>query len=152
MIRKPTAIALAVLVVVGALPTGVVGAAATGQASVSVTTGTADGTLTVGVRITNRGDTDASYEVDLATDGETVASRDVRVPVDGTRQVVFERPVSDGGTYSVYVNDVLVEEFTTTTTATATERAATSSPVSSLKLALGVGLLLLGGIVLLRRR
>ncbi|PSQ20189.1 hypothetical protein BRD04_08980 [Halobacteriales archaeon QS_9_67_17] len=152
MIRNLTAVALAVLVVVGALPTGVVGAAATGQASVMVTTDTADGTLTVDVRITNRGDTDASYEVDLATDGETVASRDVRVPMDGARRVVFERPVPDGGTYSVYVNDVLVEEFTPTATATTTERAATSSTVPSLTLAVGAGLLLLGGLVLLRRR
>jgi hypothetical protein len=152
MIReRAPAVALAALLLVGALPVGAVGTAGTGQASVSVTTETADGTLTVDVQITNRGDTDTRYGVDLATGGETVASRDVRVPVDGTRRVIFERSVSEGSTYSVYVNDVLVERLTPTATGTTTPRAAGSS-LPGAELAVGTGLLLLVVVALLRRR
>lgn len=105
------------LVVLGALPA--VGAGATtansGQANVTVTTETTDGTVSATVRITNTGETTGRYAIQLVAEGDgLVAERDLRVPPNGTRQAAFEAEVSGTTTYVVYVNDVEIERFTAT--------------------------------------
>lgn len=104
------ALCLLLSAAVAVVTTGAVGAEPTATgAAVSVSTAVDDGTLTVGVRITNHGGVSDSYAVEFTEDGGTVDSRSVWAPPDGTVQVTFERAVSDGASYAVYVNDVRVE-------------------------------------------
>jgi len=148
-VRHPALATLALCVVALALVTApVLGA---GGASVSVSTETADGTLTVTVQLTNSGETTGRYTVELVRDdGDLVGERTLRVPPDGTRQVVFDDEVAGTVSYTVYVNSVEVEAFTVT--------AATSTPVTAdrrpsmpiLVGLLGAGLVLVSGTVLFR--
>lgn len=105
------------LVILGALPAAGAGASATdsGQANVTVTTETTDGTVSVAVRITNTGETTGRYAIQLVAEGDgLVAERDLRVPPNGTRQAAFEAEVSGTTTYVVYVNNVEIKRFTVT--------------------------------------
>ncbi|MGZ0748497.1 hypothetical protein [Haloparvum sp. AD34] len=123
------------------------------QANVSVTTETADGTVSVAVRIVNTGEATGRYAIELvAEDDGLVAERDLRVPPNGTRQAAFDAEITEKTTYAVYVNDVEVERFTVTvpTESTASSEREVPGPVlvsllgGTLLLVVGAGLFRLG--------
>lgn len=147
--RAATLALCCVAVALVAVP--VLGASGSGGASVSVSTETSDGTLTVDVRLTNTGETTGRYTVELVRDGENlVAERTLRVPPNGTRQVVFDDEVAGTVSYTVYVNSIEVEAFTVTA-ATSTPAATDPRPsVPILVGLLGAGLVFVSGIVLFR--
>jgi PGF-pre-PGF domain-containing protein len=63
--------------------------------------------LRVFVRITNDGGADGSFAANLLVDGNVVDSRELTIAAGGRRQVRFERPLDEAGTYTVQVNDAL---------------------------------------------
>lgn len=149
------ALALGCLVlVVGASPavgTGTAASPESGQANVTVTTETADGSMSVAVRIANAGEATGRYAIELVeSGGEVVARRDLRVPPNGTRQATFDAEPAGTTAYVVYVNDVAVERFTATAptkSAASSERELPGPVVVSL---LGGALLLVVGVALSR--
>ncbi|MFB6221929.1 MAG: hypothetical protein ABEH90_10890 [Halolamina sp.] len=150
-IRASPLAAFALCCVVAALvAVPALGAATAGGASVTVTTETTDGTLSVEVRLTNTGETAGRYTVELVRDeGGLVAERSLRVPANGTRQVVFDDEVSGTVSYTVYVNSVEVEAFTVTMATASTPTDDRRLPEPLLVGLLGAGVVLVIGPVLL---
>jgi PGF-pre-PGF domain-containing protein len=70
--------------------------------------------LRVFVRITNDGGADGSFVANLLVDEAVVDSRELTIAAGGRRQVRFERPLEETGTYTVQVNDALAGEVIVT--------------------------------------
>ena len=92
--------------------------------------------IRVFVRITNDGGADGSFVANLLIDDAVVDSRELTIAAGGRRQVQFERPIEDAGSYTVRVNDAIAGEVIVTkgggdaSTATATA-VATAADASS---------------------
>ncbi|WP_192498310.1 PGF-pre-PGF domain-containing protein [Halorussus halophilus] len=80
------------------------------NATVEVDTLTVGDSLTVRLRIQNRGDADGTFTASLALDDEILSERKLTIAGGGTRQLTFDRTVSTAGVYDVYVNDLRVGE------------------------------------------
>jgi PGF-pre-PGF domain-containing protein len=70
--------------------------------------------LQVFVRITNDGGADGAFVANLVIDDAVVDSRELTIAAGGRRQVQFERPIEEAGSYTVRVNDAVAGEVIVT--------------------------------------
>ena len=62
----------------------------------------------------NDGGADGSFVANLLIDDEVVESRELTIAAGGRRQLRFEQPIEETGSYSVRVNDAVAGEVMVT--------------------------------------